>query len=184
MCKHFLCQIPVIDRWWEPIYKAFWKPSILESSYELSVLPCSRQISWQPVCHLCSPVWHSGYTREVLKRLAGICFADFLPLQISRISSLLYLGDFFLFYPGFPLSLVPFQLINISKRAYSTYRVLYFSWGTSCGVYCNENRIYVFLFWKLPGLSPNFHICLSVSDLYTPRISPHQQNWQTDPGNK
>jgi hypothetical protein len=36
------------------------------------------------------------------------------------------------------------------------------------------------------GLSPNFHIPVSVSDLNIPRISPHislQQNWQTDPGN-
>ncbi len=28
-------------------------------------------------------------------------------------------------------------------------------------VHCNENSIYVFLFWELRGLSPNFHImCL------------------------
>ncbi len=33
--------------------------------------------------------------------------------------------------------------------------------------------IYIFLFWELRGLSPNFHIHISVSDLYIPRISPH-----------
>jgi hypothetical protein len=33
-----------------------------------------------------------------------------------------------------------------------------------------ENPIYVFLFWELRGLSPNFHIHVSVSDLYIPRI--------------
>ncbi len=36
------------------------------------------------------------------------------------------------------------------------------------------------------GLSPNFHIHVSVSDLYTPRIGPHiflQQKRQTDRGN-
>ncbi len=38
---------------------------------------------------------------------------------------------------------------------------------------CNENPIYVFIFWELRGLSPNFHIHGSVSDLYIPRISPH-----------
>jgi hypothetical protein len=46
--------------------------------------------------------------------------------------------------------------------------------------------MYVFLFWELRGLSPNFYIHVSVSDLYIPRISPHislQQNRQTDPGN-
>jgi len=37
----------------------------------------------------------------------------------------------------------------------------------------NENPIYVFLFWELRGLSPNFHIQVSVSDLYIPRIGPH-----------
>jgi hypothetical protein len=37
---------------------------------------------------------------------------------------------------------------------------------------------------KLRGLRPNFHIHVSVSDLYIPRIDPHiflQQNMQTDP---
>ncbi len=51
---------------------------------------------------------------------------------------------------------------------------------------CKENPIYVFLFWELHGLRPNFHIHVSVSDLYTPRINPHisqQQNRQFDPGN-
>jgi hypothetical protein len=36
--------------------------------------------------------------------------------------------------------------------------------------HCNEIPIYVFLFWEVCGLSPNFHIHLSVSDLYFPRI--------------
>jgi hypothetical protein len=29
--------------------------------------------------------------------------------------------------------------------------------------HCNENPIYVFLFWELRGLGPNFHIHVSVS---------------------
>ncbi len=48
------------------------------------------------------------------------------------------------------------------------------------------NPIYVFLFWELRGLSPNFHIHVSVSNIYNPRIFPHislQQNRQTNPGN-
>jgi hypothetical protein len=52
--------------------------------------------------------------------------------------------------------------------------------------HCNENPIYVFLFWELRGLSSNFHILVSVSDLFIPRIGPYfslQQNRQTDPGN-
>jgi hypothetical protein len=51
---------------------------------------------------------------------------------------------------------------------------------------CNENPIYIFLFWELRGLSPNFHIHVSVSDLYIPRIGSHiflQQNRQIDGGN-
>ncbi len=39
--------------------------------------------------------------------------------------------------------------------------------------HCYENPIYVFLFWELHGLSPNFHIHVSVSDLYILRIGPH-----------
>jgi hypothetical protein len=37
---------------------------------------------------------------------------------------------------------------------------------SSCKPHCNENPIYVFLFWELRGLSPNFNM----SDLYSPRI--------------
>jgi hypothetical protein len=40
-------------------------------------------------------------------------------------------------------------------------------------LHCKDNTIYVFLFWELHGLSPNFHIHVSVSDLYIPRIGPH-----------
>ncbi len=32
---------------------------------------------------------------------------------------------------------------------------------------------FLFLIWKLRGLSPHFHIHVSVSDLYIPRIGPH-----------
>ncbi len=53
-------------------------------------------------------------------------------------------------------------------------------------IHCNENPIYVFLFCELGGLSPNFHIHVSVSDLHIPRIGPHiflQQNRQFERGN-
>jgi hypothetical protein len=49
-------------------------------------------------------------------------------------------------------------------------------------LHCNENPIYVFPEKELHGLSPNFHIHVSVSDFYIPRIGPHiflQQNRQT-----
>jgi hypothetical protein len=38
---------------------------------------------------------------------------------------------------------------------------------------CNENPIYVFPEKELRGLRPKFHIHVSVSDLYIPRISQH-----------
>ncbi len=43
----------------------------------------------------------------------------------------------------------------------------------SASLHCKENTNYVILFWELHGLSPNFHIHMSVSDLYIPRIGPH-----------
>jgi hypothetical protein len=52
--------------------------------------------------------------------------------------------------------------------------------------HCNGNPIYIFLFRGLSALSPNFHIHVSVSDLYIPRIGPRcflQQNRQIDGGN-
>ena len=42
-----------------------------------------------------------------------------------------------------------------------------------------QRQFRLFLFWELRGLSPNFYIHVSVSDLYIPRIGPHifpQQN--------
>jgi hypothetical protein len=50
-------------------------------------------------------------------------------------------------------------------------------------MHCNENPIYVFPEKQLRDLSPNFHIYLSVSDLFIPGIGPHiflQQDRQTD----
>jgi hypothetical protein len=47
-------------------------------------------------------------------------------------------------------------------------------------LHCNENPIHVFLFWELLGLSPNFHIHVSVSDLYISRIGPHIRNFETE----
>ncbi len=40
-------------------------------------------------------------------------------------------------------------------------------------MHCNENPIFVLLFWELRCLSPNFHIHVSMSDLYIPRIGSH-----------
>jgi hypothetical protein len=37
-------------------------------------------------------------------------------------------------------------------------------------MHCNENPIYVFLFRELLAISPNFHIHVSVSDLYISTI--------------
>jgi hypothetical protein len=52
--------------------------------------------------------------------------------------------------------------------------------------HCNENRIHVFPEKELRGLSPKFHIHVSVSDFNLPKIDPHifpQQNRQTNCGN-
>ncbi len=66
------------------------------------------------------------------------------------------------------------------------YYFLVYSTDNYDKLHCNENPIYVLPEKELRGLSPNFHINVSVSDLYSPRISPHiflQQNRQTDFGN-
>ena len=46
-------------------------------------------------------------------------------------------------------------------------------YGKETSIHCNGNSVYIFLFWELRGLSPNFHSHVSVSDLYIPRIGPH-----------
>jgi hypothetical protein len=40
-------------------------------------------------------------------------------------------------------------------------------------ILCNGNSVYIFLFWELRSLSPNFHIHVSVNDLYIHTIGPH-----------
>ncbi len=45
--------------------------------------------------------------------------------------------------------------------------------------HCNGNSVYIFLFWKKRGLSPNFHIHVSLSDWYIPRISLHISSSRT-----
>ncbi len=40
-------------------------------------------------------------------------------------------------------------------------------------MHCNKNPIYLFPEEELRGLSPNFHIHVSVIDLYIARIDPH-----------
>ncbi len=45
--------------------------------------------------------------------------------------------------------------------------------GVHCTPHCNGNSVYIFLFWELRGLSPNFHIHEPVSDLCIPWIGPH-----------
>ncbi len=56
----------------------------------------------------------------------------------------------------------------------------------SAHIHCKEISIYVFPEKELRVLSPNFHIHVSVSDLYISTIGPFiflQQNMQTDRGN-
>jgi hypothetical protein len=48
--------------------------------------------------------------------------------------------------------------------------------------HCKENPIYVFLFWELHGLSPNFHIHVAVSYFMYYQDRSLRQNKQTDPG--
>jgi hypothetical protein len=51
-------------------------------------------------------------------------------------------------------------------------------------VHCNENPIYIFPEKELSGLSPNFHIHVSLGDLYITGLPILlQENMWTDPRN-
>ncbi len=58
-------------------------------------------------------------------------------------------------------------LISLA-RDFSTYYTL-----RTVGLHCNKNPIYLIPEKELYGLSHNFHIHVSVSDLYIPRIAFH-----------
>jgi hypothetical protein len=47
--------------------------------------------------------------------------------------------------------------------------------------HCNGNSVYIFLFRELRGLSPDFLIHVSVSDLYIPRIHIFPPAEKADP---
>jgi hypothetical protein len=53
---------------------------------------------------------------------------------------------------------------DITKKA----TAIIFTYTTHCNPHCKEIRIYIFPEEELHGLSPNFHIHVSVSDLYIP----------------
>jgi hypothetical protein len=81
------------------------------------------------------------------------------------------------------LSIGTWATLGALPRLLLTWLVISCLAFTTAGtVHCKENPIYVFLSWELRSLSTNFHIHVSVSDLYFPRIGPHislQQNRQT-----
>jgi hypothetical protein len=69
----------------------------------------------------------------------------------------------------------------------ATFVKYFLSTAAANGHTLQRNPIYVFPEKELRGLSLNFHIHVSMSDLYISRIHPHiflQQNRQTDCGNK
>jgi hypothetical protein len=73
--------------------------------------------------------------------------------------------------------------LNLWRR-YSTDESSLNKWNSE--LHCKEILMYVFPEKCLRGLSLNFHIQVSVSDLYIPTIGPPiflQQNMQTDRGN-
>jgi hypothetical protein len=47
------------------------------------------------------------------------------------------------------------------------------AYGIACLCTATKIRFMYSFFWQLSGLSPDFHIHVSVSDLYIPRIGPH-----------
>jgi hypothetical protein len=55
-----------------------------------------------------------------------------------------------------------------------------FLWSEFCDYsHCKQDPIYVFPKMKLRGLVPNFHIHVSVSDLYIPKIAAKvDRSWE------
>jgi hypothetical protein len=92
----------------------------------------------------------------------------------SSALSVLWRKDALSLPENFPVGIVLISLVNILSQP----PLLPSLYGFHV-LHCKENHIYVFLFWELRGLSPNFHIPVSVRDLYIPGIGPHislQQN--------
>ncbi len=56
-----------------------------------------------------------------------------------------------------------FKMWTLQSWAYELYSKSENSWARRfIPLHCNGNSVYVFLFWELRGLSPNFHIHVSV----------------------
>ncbi len=62
---------------------------------------------------------------------------------------------------------------GFTEKVYGVRNKIFIMLQADYRAHCKENPIYVFLFWELRGLSPSFHIHVSVRDLYIPRMGPH-----------
>ncbi len=106
-----------------------------------------------------------------------ICLHNFSNRKHDFFSSallVLWRKDALTLPENFPVEIVLISLLNIPSQP-----PLLPSLNGLQVLHCKENHIYVFLFWELRGLSPDFHIPVSVSNLYIPRIGLHmslQQN--------
>ncbi len=60
------------------------------------------------------------------------------------------------------------QHVNKGPMLLMTQSLSVLDFSPPYSAHCNEIPIYVFFFWELRGLSPNFYIHVSVSYLYIP----------------
>ena len=115
-------------------------------------------------CVLFSTVYYKYFFEHFLKMLTNICL--FFEIILCKLLFCCF-SDFPFFHDGL-LSRMWISLVG------------------SGVVHCNENPPCVFLFLELRVLSPNFHIHVSVSDLYILTIGAPiflLQNMRTDRGN-
>ncbi len=76
------------------------------------------------------------------------------------------------FGPSWKVAWTVHHYTNLTSQGHSH------AWRASV-LHCNGDSVYIFLFWEWRGLSPNFHINVSFSNLYIPRISLHISSSRT-----
>ncbi len=99
-------------------------------------------------------------------------FLSSTPMILNKINPLWVMR---IFWPyNWSWLLFMYRIIELRRWREKSSKIVQHSFSReSTHLHCNGNSVYIFLFWELRGLSPNFHIHGSVSDLYIPRIGPH-----------
>ncbi len=140
---------------------------LLQSVLQQPVLPLDESVLYRSLC--CIWTYYLQYSTTACASFGHICSAAACAaLDMYVLQQLVLPPD----VSGVQKPVLPWTYLFYSTLCCPLTNL--FCSSLCCPwTYCNANSVYILLFCELRGLRPNFHIHVSVSDLYIPRIGPH-----------